>query len=77
MKALFVSQLSVFVSQCPYLELFWSVFLRIQAEYGEIRSISPHSISMPENTDQSNSEYGQFSRSVEIKKDHLDKSNYQ
>ena len=25
--------------KCPYLELFWSVFFRIRAEYGEIRSI--------------------------------------
>ena len=31
---------------------FWSVFSRIRTEYGEIRSISPHSIRMRENTDQ-------------------------
>ena len=26
---------------CPYSEFFWSVFLRIRTEYGEIQSISP------------------------------------
>ena len=42
---------------CPYSELFWSVFSRIRTEYGEIRSIQF------ENTDQNNSEYEHFSRS--------------
>ena len=46
--------------KCPYLELFWSVFFRIRTEYGEIRSISPYSVRMRENTDQNNSEYGLF-----------------
>ena len=31
---------------------FWSVFSRIRTEYGEIRSISPYSVRMRENTDQ-------------------------
>ena len=31
---------------------FWSVFSRIQTEYGEIRSVSPYSVRMLENTDQ-------------------------
>ena len=31
---------------------FWSLFSRIRTEYGEIRSISPYSVRMPENTDQ-------------------------
>ena len=48
----------------PYSELFWSVFSNIRTEYGEIRSISPYSVSMWENTDQNNSEYGHFSRSL-------------
>ena len=30
---------------------FWSVFPRIRTEYGEIRSISPYSVRMRENTD--------------------------
>ena len=47
----------------PYSELFWSVFSRIRTENGEIRSISPYSIRMRENTDQNNSEYEHFSRS--------------
>ena len=34
---------------CPYLEFFWSVFSRIQAEYEEILRISPHSVRMLEN----------------------------
>ena len=31
---------------------FWSVFACIRTEYGEIRSISPYSVRMRENTDQ-------------------------
>ena len=31
---------------------FWYVFSRICTEYGEIRSISPYSVQMRENTDQ-------------------------
>ena len=49
--------------KCPYSELFCSVFPRIRTEYGEIRSIFPYSVRMRKNTDQSNSEYGHFSRS--------------
>ena len=48
---------------CPYSELFWYVVSRILTEYGEIQSISPHSVRMRENTDQNNSEYGHFLRS--------------
>ena len=46
-----------------YSELFWSSFSRIRTEYGEIQSISPYSVQMPENAAQNNSEYGHFSRS--------------
>ena len=49
--------------KCPYLELFWSVFYRIRAEYGEIRSIFPYLVRMRENAGQNNSEYGHFFRS--------------
>ena len=49
--------------KCPYLELFWSVFPRIWTEYLKIHVISPYSVQMWQNTDQNNSEYGQFSRS--------------
>ena len=31
---------------------FWLVFIRIRTGYGEIRSISPYSVRMRENTDQ-------------------------
>ena len=31
---------------------FWSVFFHIRTEYGEMRSISPYSVRMRENTDQ-------------------------
>ena len=49
----------------PQSELFWSVYSRIRTEYVEIQSrISPYSVRMRENTDQSSSEYGHFSRSV-------------
>ena len=48
---------------CRYSELFWSVFSRIQAEYGEVRSISPYSVQKRGNADQNNCENGHFSRS--------------
>ena len=48
---------------CPYSEFFRSVFFRIRTEYGEIMSISPHSVRMRENTNQKNSEYEHFLRS--------------
>ena len=50
--------------KCPYSALHCTVFSRIRTEYGEIQSISPHSVWMRENTDQKNSEYGHFSCSV-------------
>ena len=50
--------------RCPYSELFWSVFSRIWIEYGRTLHNSPYSVWMRENTDQSNSEYGQFLRST-------------
>ena len=43
--------------KCPYWELFSAVFSRIRTEY---------SVRMWENTDQNNSEYGHFSRSVKL-----------
>ena len=49
--------------KCPCLEFSWFVFSRIRTEYGGIRSISPYSVRMQENTDHKNSEYGHFSRS--------------
>ena len=52
--------------KCPYSELFWSVFSRIQTEYGEIRSIFPYSVRMRKNTDQNNSKYGHYLRSVMV-----------
>ena len=58
------SQVLSLRKKCPYSEFFWSVFSRIQTEYGEIRSISPYSVRVRENTDQKNSEYGHFSRSA-------------
>ena len=48
--------------KCMYSELFWSVFPRIQHEYGEILRISPYSVRIQENMDQNNFEYGHFSR---------------
>ena len=44
--------------------VFWSVFLFIRTEYGEILCISSYSVRMRENTDQKNSEYGHFSCSA-------------
>ena len=70
-----LTKIVIFIAwKCPYLELFWSAFsciqteyvemLSIQAEYVEIQSISPYSVQMWVNTDQNNSEYGRFLRSV-------------
>ena len=50
--------------QCSYSEFLWSVFSRIWTEYGAILRISPYSVRMRENTDQKNSEYSYFLRSV-------------
>ena len=50
--------------KCSYSEFFWSIFYRIRTEYGEIRSISPYSFRMLENTDLKSSEYEHFSCSV-------------
>ena len=49
-----------------HLELFWSLFSRFRTEYGDIRSISPYSVQMPENVGQDNSEYEHFLRSVKF-----------
>ena len=46
--------------KCPFLELFWSVFSRIRAEYGEALCLSPYSVQMRENTDQKNSDTDTF-----------------
>ena len=50
--------------KCPYSELFWSLFSHIRTEYEEMLRISPYSVRMQEYTDQNNSEYGHFLRSV-------------
>ena len=52
--------------KCPYSELFWSVFTRIWTEYGEIRHMSPYSVQIMENMDQSNSKYETFSRNMKL-----------
>ena len=52
--------------KCPYSELFWSAFSRIRTEYREKLSISPYSVQMQENADQSNSKYGHFLCSATI-----------
>ena len=55
-----ITEGSALREKCLHSEFFWSVFPRIRTEYGEIRSISPYSVRMWENTDQKNSEYGHF-----------------
>ena len=52
--------------KCSYSEFFWSVYSRIRTECGETRSTSPYSVGMRERTEQKNSEYGYFSRSVTL-----------
>ena len=44
---------------------FWSLFSRIRTEYVEIRSMSPYSVRMRENSNQKSSVSGHFSRSGE------------
>ena len=49
-------------------------FSRIRTDYREIRSTSPNSVRIRENTDQNNSEYGHFSRSIKstvVKANHI------
>ena len=46
---------------------FWFVFSHIRTEYGEIRSISPYSVEMRENTDQKKTVFGHFSSSKRLK----------
>ena len=41
-----------YVKSVQIQSFFWSVFSRIRAEYGEIRSISPYSVRMRENIGQ-------------------------
>ena len=50
--------------KCPYSEVFWFPFFRIQTAYGEILLISPYSVQMRENTYQKIAEYGHFSHNV-------------
>ena len=53
--------------KCSNTEFFWSLFFRnIWTESGDLRSKSPHSVQIRENTDQKNSVFGYFSRSVII-----------
>ena len=54
--------------KCLYSEIFWSVFSSIRTEYGQILRISPYPVRMHKNTDQKNSEYEHFSRSVIFKR---------
>ena len=51
---------STLCRKCPYSELFWFAFSSIRIEYRQIRSISPYSFQMRENTDQNDSKYGYF-----------------
>ena len=62
--------------KCLYSEFFWSVFSRIWTECAEILRISPYSVQMHENTDQKNSEYGQFSRNVILLPKYIPKYNF-
>ena len=41
----------------------------IRIEHGDLRGKSPYSVRMKENTDQKNSEYGHFLRSVFLKEE--------
>ena len=45
-------------------EIFWFLFSCIRTEYKDLPSKSPHSVRKQENTDQKNSVFGLFLRSV-------------
>ena len=47
--------------KCPYSQFFCSAFSCIPPKYGKMRSISPYSVWLRENTEQKNSEYRHFS----------------
>ena len=51
-----VSNMKILITHCvksvQIRSYFWSVFSHIRTEYGVIRSISPYSVLMQENTDQ-------------------------
>ena len=51
---------------CPYSEFLWSVFFLIRTEFGDLLCKSPYSVRMRENTDQKNSKYRHFLRSVSV-----------
>ena len=46
------AEVEALYEKCQYSGFFWFVLSRIWIEYGEIRSISPYSLQMQENTDQ-------------------------
>ena len=50
--------------KCLHSQFFWSIFSLIRNEYGEMWNISRYSAQMRRNTDQENSEHGQFWRRV-------------
>ena len=56
-------QNSTLREECPYSEIFWSVFFRIRTEFGGILRISSYSVRMRVNVDRKNSKYGHFLRS--------------
>ena len=63
-KKLHYRILIVLRGKCPYSEFFWSVFSRIWTEYGNLQSKCTYSVRITGKSDQKNSEYGHFSRSV-------------
>ena len=54
---------------------FWSVFIRIQTEYGDVLRIFPYSVQMQENTDQKKlciwTLFTQWKLLLNLKLDHL------
>ena len=50
--------------ECPYSEVFYTLFSRIRTEYGEILRITPYSARMWKNADQKIPEYGYILRSL-------------
>ena len=57
-----------YLTNCTYSEFSWSIFLCIRTEYGGIPGICPYLVQMREKTDQKNSKYGLFLRSVDVRR---------
>ena len=67
----FKSKLLLIICIFKIRSFFWSIFSCIWTEYGDLVRKSPYSVRIQENTDQKNSVFGHFSRSITLLSDSL------